>query len=546
MLICTAQQPDGTTCGAENPAASPTQLCQKCGASLRRALEIHDPGTVIGHYRIVQVIGFGGFGAVYEAEHIQNRGRVALKEAFDPNNIRGFRSEFDVLQYLSHTNLPRYYEIFETQGNGYLVMEFVRGQSLEDVLNSQRGPLPESLVLGYAIQMCDALSYLHSQEPVILHRDIKPANIRLTPEGLIKLVDFGLLKQGTQTTRMTIRGAGTLQYAPVEQYGGIEHTDIRSDIYSLGATLYHLLTGIPPLPANVRLAQSDLLPPPRSLVPSLSPHVSSAISTAMNLVQQERYPDAATFKQALMGSSPLSSHLTVQVSPPQQHTVPYTQATIRVSPSPQPSAHQRTMVVPSQLTTHPTTASTARRGWWDSTWWVQWIVATAIGWAVGTGGTEWLLAEAIRWPVFMEIYDVLYNASGTVAYHALSGLIVGVVVGTAQGILLYRRIPGAFWWIVASSVGWGGGWAIGGMVAVPSFYRVIIGAAGGVFAGIAQWQVLQRHLPGTGWWVLVSALGWAAGRAVDDFLFGLVNGAIAGAISGVVLLWLLRRAPPRS
>ena len=205
------------------------------------------------------------------------------------------------------------------------------------------------------------------------------------------------------------------------------------------------------------------------------------------------------------------------------------------------------LVVPLQPETQPAVASTdARRGWWDSAWWVQWIAATAIGWAVGTGGTEWLLAEAIKWPVFMEIYDVLYNALGKVAYHALSGLIVGTVMGIVQGILLFRRVPGAFWWIVASAVGWGIGWAVGGAVAVASFYLVIIGAAGGMFAGITQWQVLHRRIPGTGWWVLFSTIGWAAGGAVDDFLFGLVNGTIAGAISGIVLLWLLRRAPSRS
>jgi hypothetical protein len=207
---------------------------------------------------------------------------------------------------------------------------------------------------------------------------------------------------------------------------------------------------------------------------------------------------------------------------------------------------EQTMIVPLQAAPPTTLDSAVRRGWWNSTWWVQWIAATSIGWAIGTGGVEWLLVEAVGWPVFKDIYDALYTASGTVAYHALSGLMVGVIVGIAQGLLLYRRIPGAFWWVTASTIGWGVGWAVGGAVADAAFYHVIIGAVGGAFAGIAQWQVLQRHLPGTGGWVLVSAIGWAAGRAVDDFLFGLVNGAIAGAISGLVLLWLLRCAPSRS
>jgi NhaP-type Na+/H+ or K+/H+ antiporter len=124
----------------------------------------------------------------------------------------------------------------------------------------------------------------------------------------------------------------------------------------------------------------------------------------------------------------------------------------------------------------------------------------------------------------------------------LSGLIGGAVVGTAQWLLLHRRLPHAFWWIAATAIGWAIGWAIGGAVAIAAFYQVMIGATVGACAGIAQWQVLQRHMPGTIWWVLASAIGWTAGWAMSDFLFGIGHGAVAGAMTGVVLLWLLRRA----
>jgi hypothetical protein len=301
MLICLDQR-TGAGCGAQNRDGA--RHCVKCGMSLRFALQLQNPGAVIGHYRIVRVLGHGGFGAVYEAEDTQQPGlHVALKETFDPTSIGSYQKEFAVLRTLQHPNLPRYYEMFEYLGNGYLVMELVPGQSLDEVLDSQAGqPLLESQVLGYTIQVCDALSYLHSQNPPIIHRDIKPANIRITPAGLIKLVDFGLLKQGTGTTQSSRRGL-TPAYAPIEQYGLVAglHTDPRSDIYSLGATLYHLLTGQVPLPAADRIAVTpDPLPPPQRVNPRLSPHVASAVMTAMNLLPKDRYADAATMKQALL------------------------------------------------------------------------------------------------------------------------------------------------------------------------------------------------------------------------------------------------------
>lgn len=329
MLICLDQR-TGTGCGAQNRDGA--QHCSKCGMSLRFALQLQNPGAMIGHYRIARVLGHGGFGAVYEAEDTQQPGlHVALKETFDPTSIGSYQKEFAVLRTLQHPNLPRYYEMFEYQGNGYLVMELVPGQSLEDVLDSQPGqPLLESQVMGYAIQVCDALTYLHSQTPPIIHRDIKPANIRITPAGLIKLVDFGLVKQGTGTTQSSRRGL-TPAYAPIEQYGLVAglHTDPRSDIYALGATLYHLLTGQPPLPAADRIAVTpDPLPHPQHVNPRISPHVAGAVMAAMNLLPKDRHADVKMMKQALMGivrsaHAPISPTVAPQVaSLPQALSIP--------------------------------------------------------------------------------------------------------------------------------------------------------------------------------------------------------------------------------
>lgn len=228
--------------------------------------------------------------------------------------------------------------MFEYAGNGFLVMEFVPGQSLEDILERQKRPLLESQVLGYALQICDVLTYLHSLNPPIIHRDIKPANIRLTPEGLIKLVDFGLLKQGTQATANSRRGL-TPAYAPLEQWGGALRTDARSDIYSLGATLFHCVTGQEPPTATDRISSvHDTLPPILQLNPSLSRPVALAIVTALKLQPQDRYGDVLMFKRALQGLAESTSapHL-VATPTPQPARVPAAQVVVRkMAPDPTP------------------------------------------------------------------------------------------------------------------------------------------------------------------------------------------------------------------
>lgn len=302
MLICFDQR-SGTGCGAAN--RNDARHCRQCGASLRFALHLHDPKTQVGHYCIKHIIGYGGYGAVYIAEDLHTPHRkTAIKEAFNPAHIHSFEGEFILLSNLHHPNLPRYYDMFEEDGSGYLVMEFVPGQSLHNILDKQQRPLLESQVLGFALQLCDVLGYLHSQNPPVIHRDIKPDNIRLTPDGLIKLVDFGLVKQGSEATQQSRRGLSP-SYAPIEQWGkSDQHTDPRSDIYSMGATLYHLLTRQVPISATARFAaDTDPLLHPRRYNSSLSQHVANAIMTAMKLQSTERHKDARELKHALMGMS---------------------------------------------------------------------------------------------------------------------------------------------------------------------------------------------------------------------------------------------------
>src|SRR5690606_33050500 len=216
--------------------------------------------------------------------------------------------EASILARLDHPNLPKVSDFFQEQGRAYLVMDFVPGCDLRELILDTWGrgePLTEEQVMDWAVQIVDALDYLHTHEPPVLHRDIKPANLKLTPANRIKLVDFGLVKlmdQDDVRTITVVQGRGTVLYTPLEQYGGDSgHTDPRSDIYALGATLYHLLTGQAPPSAKSRFLNPGRLQPPRQLNSALSEAVSDAVLWAMEMHPDQRPADVNQLLRALQG-----------------------------------------------------------------------------------------------------------------------------------------------------------------------------------------------------------------------------------------------------
>ena len=271
-----------------------------------------------GRYQVRDRIGQGGMGSIYMADDLRLSGRqCALKEVLYDRNLpdkvleqarEQFFREATVLARLDHPNLPKVSDFFSSGQRDYLVMDFVPGKDLRTLMLDARRRkkyLPEKDVINWANQLADALSFMHNQEPPIVHRDIKPSNMKLTPNGLLKLVDFGLVKilAPEEITITVIQGQGTALYTPLEQYGddGI-HTDVRADIYAFGATLYHLLTNESPTDARKRFLQPESLLPLRQINPSVSSRTERAILWAMSLHPDQRPPSIEILRQALLGT----------------------------------------------------------------------------------------------------------------------------------------------------------------------------------------------------------------------------------------------------
>ncbi len=273
------------------------------------------PNTLLqNRYQVIRPIGHGGMGAVYLARDQRLGHTVALKETFftEERMRKAFEREARLLAHLRHPALPKVTDHFEEDGGQFIVMEFISGDDLEMLLAQRGEPFPPAQVLAWGDELLKALDYLHKQEPPILHRDIKPANLKLTPQGEVILLDFGLAKgtAGATSSVMTSRSVFgfTPNFAPLEQIQGTG-TGPRSDLYSLAATLYYLMTGAIPPDALTRITevangQPDPLRPAEEVNPQVPHAVSEILTRTMAHNREQRPASAVELRRQLREAAP--------------------------------------------------------------------------------------------------------------------------------------------------------------------------------------------------------------------------------------------------
>jgi serine/threonine protein kinase len=325
------------------PLRGAAAFCPSCGFALRAATgRLQTQQVLAGRYQITRLIARGGMGAVYQAEDTRLGGApVAVKE-MSSSFVRGdteaferavadFRREAAMLARLRHPHLPRVSDQFDEDGKYYLVMEFIAGRTLLDILRQAGGRMPIDQALAYADQLCDVLAYLHGQEPPIIYRDLKPSNVMVVGDGgwrigdgshaplspipQLVLIDFGIARFYRPGQAGDTAIYGTTGYAPPEQYGRGQ-TDARTDIYALGVLLHQMLTGYDPT------STPFALPPPRTLNPDIPPQIAETITRATTADRAARFADIAAFRAALrtpeLATVRHTSARRAQAAPPQR------------------------------------------------------------------------------------------------------------------------------------------------------------------------------------------------------------------------------------
>jgi serine/threonine protein kinase/tetratricopeptide (TPR) repeat protein len=317
-------------------------------------------GTILdGKFKIVQVLGEGGMGTVYKVEQVDRPGfyRAVKELLINPGMpeeerkaaIERFNKEIDLMFNLKHPNIPSLIVSFQERGNYYFVMEFVPGKSLDKILEERGAPLDEEQVIAWMIKVCEALSYIHSRQPPIILRDLKPGNIMVTPEGEVQLIDFGIARRFNPNKRTNTENLGTISYASPEHLGSITapgqkrspqnpgrlvQTDARSDIYSLGATMYHLLTNHEPDPIQTPAPGSIRARNPRLRTVQVGERIvcpiEQVIIKAMQQDPAQRFQSAEAMRVALQQCLPnQAAPATIQIpaiSPNATIVVPAVQA----------------------------------------------------------------------------------------------------------------------------------------------------------------------------------------------------------------------------
>ncbi|GHO44475.1 protein kinase domain-containing protein [Ktedonospora formicarum] len=325
-------------------------------------------GTILdGKFKVAQILGEGGMGTVYKVEQLGTNPPYyyAVKELLISSNtseeernqsIERFNKEIALLRSLKHPRIAALMLPFQDRGNYYFAMEFVPGRSLEKILEDSKGPLPEEQTIKWMMQVCEALSYIHSRNPPIILRDLKPGNIMITPDNEVQLIDFGIARRFDPNKRTNTENLGTISYASPEHLGSITapgqrrsahnpgrpvQTDARADVYSLGATLYHLLTNYEPDPIQTPAPGSVLAKNPKLLTREVNGKricpVEQVIIKAMQQEREQRFQSADAMRNALLSCLPAEVQARV-ASPTVQIPAMSPAATVVVKAQPSLSA----------------------------------------------------------------------------------------------------------------------------------------------------------------------------------------------------------------
>ncbi|MBQ4260112.1 MAG: serine/threonine protein kinase [Lachnospiraceae bacterium] len=253
---------------------------------------------VDGKYKILNKVGQGGMSVVYLAMNEKANKQWAVKEVrkdgvLDFESVKqGLVAETDILKKLNHPNLPSIIDVIDQDDSFIIIMDYIQGNSLNRALD-EFGAQPQELVIDWAKQLCDVLGYLHSRTPAIIYRDMKPANVMLKPDGNVMLIDFGTAREYKEKNLADTTCLGTVGYAAPEQFGGMGQTDARTDIYCLGATLYHLVTGMNPCEPPYEIK------PIREINPTLSSGLERIIQKCTQRNPEDRYQSCAELMYAL-------------------------------------------------------------------------------------------------------------------------------------------------------------------------------------------------------------------------------------------------------
>jgi tRNA A-37 threonylcarbamoyl transferase component Bud32 len=453
-----------------------------------------------GRYIILHRVGRGGMGAVYQAADDRIAGKHwAIKEMSDAaitnplekrQAVEAFQQEAVMLATLDHPNLPKVTDHFSQGGKQYLVMDFIEGETLEERMDREDGrPLPVDDVLKWAGQLCDVLEYLHGREPPVIFRDLKPGNVMVTPEGAVKLIDFGIARLFKPGKAADTAFFGTAGYAPREQYGKGQ-TDARSDVYALGATLYYLFTGDDPTDHPFDFKDAHQL---NEQVPE---HVAAAVAKALAHAPEDRWQSVVEMRRALTGKP-----LPKPQPTPEPEPEPASESQITVGAPLQPATVAATPVA----AVPPVSAQTVSHlDFWR-------------GLGLVLLGTAFPALEALvsRW---VEDEFGFFWASSVFAFTApLFGVLFGPWVG---------GLAGAFGWSL-----------VFGLIEFPADLIPLIAVAGFIMGALPAWLARDARK-----WGLVIGVGFVASllwAAIFPLGIGILHGDWSPALGDFARQFLL-------